>query len=104
MDNEDYPDMTDIAEDECSVCGSYEVVVTDDFGYPFCAQHDHRGFLLIRGRKNGWPALRIVDTTGTYAIDSDWQAYILSAFFGTDERVLALLEALNEYEELAKAS
>lgn len=103
--DEERPDLSNIAEDECSVCGSYDIVTVDAFGYPFCGQHDHRAALLARGRQWNWPALRIEGAIETYAIDNDWQAYILSVFFGTDDRVFALLEALDEHEErLAQAS
>lgn len=98
MDDE-YPDTRDIPEDECCICGSYDVKILDPFGYPFCEQHEHRAWFIARGRQNDWPALRIVGKTGTYAIPDGVEDWLIDAFAATDERIVELLDALDEYEE-----
>lgn len=100
MDDEDdgYPDTSKIPEDECCMCGSYEITVTDPFGYPFCEHHEQQADFLAKGRANNWPALQINGITGKYAIDNDLEAWLFNAFFATDERIVELLDALDEYE------
>jgi len=66
--------------------------------YLFCSAHELRGMFLQRGLAHNWPALRIEGVTGRYAIDHDWEAWMLTAICGTDERVVELLDALDEYE------
>lgn len=102
---DEYPNTSQIPEDECCICGSYDIACADPFGYPFCGEHDHRAELLKRGRKHNWPALRVVGKTCTYAIDNDVESYLLTVLCGTDDRVFELIEAIDEYEEnQAKAS
>lgn len=93
-----YPDLTDIAEDECCICGSLEIKTVDPFGYPFCEACDIRAWFLARGRATGWPALRIDGVTGKYAIDNSDESWVLTALCGTIERVAELFDALDEYE------
>lgn len=82
---------------ECCICLEKPVVAIvaiQSEQYPFCGQHDHRSTFLNRGQEYRWPALRI---PGTYAVSGDAQAYALTALQGSDERVLELLEALEEH-------
>lgn len=103
---EDYePDMTDIAEDECCICGSYEIKVVAPFGYPFCGQCDHRAFMIAAGKKYRWPALRTAkpDVLG-YAVQNDMEDWLITALSGTDECVLAFVGAIDDYEQERLAS
>lgn len=102
----DFLDAESAADGRCQMCSKKRLVVRvtiDRQTYAFCHQHEHRGLFLQRGQANGWPALRIEGVTGTYAIDSDIGAYFLTAICGTDERVVELLDALDD-EEQKKAS
>lgn len=99
MESNDRPDTSQIPEDECCICCLDEVVITDPFGYPFCQQHEGRATFLAWGRAHNWPDLRIEGLTGTYAIEGDVSAYLLTCFCGTDERVAELLDALYELNE-----
>jgi hypothetical protein len=87
------PDTSNIAEDECCICGG-SVSAIDPFGYPFCAEDIDRAEFLSLGRQHHWPAL---DTPQHYSIDHSLQAWLLTALAGTQERVIALLDALDEY-------
>lgn len=94
------PDMSEIAEDECCICGSYEVRVRAPFGYPFCGEHDHRAFLIRKGKEYHWPALRTAKPgVPGYALDNDMESWLITALIGTDDRVFAFIEAIGEYEE-----
>lgn len=93
------PDTSEIAEDECCVCGSYKVSVVAPFGYPFCGGHSHRAMLIQGGYDYHWPALHIEGITGTYALEGDQEAWLFNAFCATDERIVELLDALEEYKE-----
>lgn len=98
----DVPETEPPFPDECCKCGCEEIalnVYLKPHTYPFCHGCENRGSLLSRGKERGWPALRIEGVTGTYALDSDWEAYFLTAICGTDERVVELLDALDAYEE-----
>jgi hypothetical protein len=82
---------------ECCVCLSEDVkqiVAIETERFPFSGAHDHRSTFLKRGQEYRWPALRI---PGTYAVSGDAQAYVLTAIQGNDERVMALLDALDEH-------
>lgn len=102
----DFLEVEDVPSDECCKCAEPEVAVSVQIGdqvYAFCSAHDCRGLFLQRGKSACWPALRIQGTTGTYAIDSDVGAWMLTALCGTDERIVELLDALDAQEELEKA-
>lgn len=95
----DGPITEGVPLDECCKCAEPDVVITayiKPHSYPFCPECEPRGQLLQEGRGQGWPALRIEGRTGTYALDSDWEAYFLTAICGTNERVVELLDALDE--------
>lgn len=90
------------AKQRCCLCSKKRLVVRvtiDRQTYGFCPVHEHRGTLLERGQVRNWPSLRIEGVTGTYAMDSDCEAWLLTAISGTDERVVELLDALDEHEE-----
>lgn len=98
----DVPEAEGVPLDECCKCAAPEVAITvylKPHAYPFCHECEPRGHLLQLGKERGWPALRIEGVTGTYALDSDWQAWFLTAICGTNERVIELLDALDEWEE-----
>ena len=98
----DFLGVETATDGRCQLCSRKRLVVRvtiDRQPYAFCHQHEHRGLFLQRGQANGWPALRIEGVTGIYAIDSDVGAYFLTAICGTDERVVELLDALDEYEQ-----
>lgn len=101
----DFLEIEDLPEDECCMCAEPEVAANVRIGtqtYAFCTPHEHRCQFLQRGQSRDWPALRTEGVTGTYALDSDWEAWFLTAMCGTDERVVELLDALDEYEEAQK--
>lgn len=109
MSNSDVFDFLDVEPDDnrCALCSKKRLVVRVTLSgqvYGFCAAHEHRGMLMQRGQQRHWPALRIVGMTGTYALDSDWEAYLLTALCGTDDRVIELLDALDALDERMKAS
>lgn len=99
---QDVGDLNFIPLDECCKCLSPDVTRIVRMGsrqYPFCNAHDDGAILLQRGQAAGWPALREVGITGTYAIAHDVQWWLLSALQGTPERNAELLDALYEYEQ-----
>lgn len=86
---------------ECCICLAQPVkaiVRIENESFPFCAGCDYRAMLLQRGQTANWPALRIEGGTSTYAVSGGAQAYVLTALQGTDDRVVELLSALDEYE------
>lgn len=94
------PDTSLIPQNKCCICGhSRGLAVRDPLGYPFCGAHNHRAYLLSWGRSHHWPAIRTSREINNYALDQDMQAWLLTALFGTDERVFALIEASEEYDE-----
>lgn len=91
-----------LALDECCICGAQPVAQTVHIQteyYPFCAGCEHRATFLQRGQQHNWPALRVEGLTGTYALTGDVQTWAITALVGTDERVVELLDALDEYEK-----
>lgn len=87
---------------ECCVCLGQPVkailsIETERF--PFCEECEHRSTLLQRGQRLHWPAVRIDGRTGKYSLENSAQAYVFTAIQGTDERVVELLDALDEYEQ-----
>lgn len=104
IDIDDFDPDASVPLDECCICLGQPVTVVvsiESEQFPFCAGCDYRAALLQRGQAASWPALRIEGITGTYALDGDAQAYVLSALQGTDDRVVELLDALDEYEQNA---
>ena len=99
MPDKSTPDTRRIPKRECCICLSRDVTITDPFGYPFCAQHEYRAQFLAWGRAHNWPDLRIEGITGTYAIEGDVSAYLLTVFCGTDERIAELMDALYELDQ-----
>ena len=99
-DLEEYePDLSELPDDECCICGSYSANFRASYGYLFCSEHVYRGVFIDRGKEYHWPALRIQTDTAVYAIDHDQEAWLFNAFCATDERIVALLEALDTYEK-----
>lgn len=99
---DDFDPEAPIPLDRCCACLRKPVKTLVDIQtehYPFCAGCEHRASLLSRGKKHGWPALRIDGVTGKYALGNDAQAYVLTATSGTGERVVELIDALDEYEQ-----
>ena len=97
----DGPITEGVPTQECCKCTQDDIairVALPPQTYAFCRDCEYRGALLRRGKAAGWPALRIQGITGTYALDSDWEAWFLTAICGTDERVVELLDALDEWE------
>lgn len=98
----DFLEVEDLPDNRCCLCSKKRLVVRvaiDRQVYAFCHLHEHRGQFLQRGKAARWPALRIEGVTGTYALDSDPGAYCLTAICGTDERVVELMDALDELEK-----
>lgn len=94
------PDTSSILQDKCCICGhSRGLSEIDPFGYPFCGQHNHRAYLLSWGRSHRWPALRTSRDSNNFALAQDLQAWLFTALLGTDERVFALIEATEDYDE-----
>lgn len=95
----DLPVTEGVPLDECCKCAEPDVAISvyiKPHTYPFCHECEPRGQLLQTGKEQNWPYLRIEGITGTYALDSDWEAYFLTAICGTNERVIELLDALDE--------
>lgn len=87
---------------ECCICLGQPVnaiIAIEAVQFPFCKNCEHRSTLLQRGQRLCWPAVRIAGVTGKYSLDNSAQAYVLTAIQGTDERVIELLDALDEYEQ-----
>ena len=90
-----HPNMEDIAEDECCTCGSSLIVAIAPFGYPFCAQCDFRAVFLDRGSRAQWPPL----SDHPYTVPGDVEFWLFNGLFANEDRIIALLCALDEYEE-----
>lgn len=99
---EDYPCPSIMPLDECCICLEQPVMVLvriEQESFPFCGKCELRSTFLQRGQLRGWPALRIEGITGKYAIDDTPQGWVFTSLFGTNERIIELLDALDEHEE-----
>lgn len=74
-------------------CGG-EMVYADELGQPWCESCQYRGEFINWGYAHNWPAL----SYGDYAIAEGQSYWMLTASLGTQDRVLALIVAIDEYE------
>ena len=86
--------------DRCSsyadgtLCTGSTVVVDEAVGLCWCERCDYRAEFLQWGYAHGWPALAYRDDEEAYSIEAGMFFWIVTALYGTDDRVLALYTAI----------
>ncbi len=82
--------------DRCScyadgtLCTGSTVVVDEAVGLCWCERCDYRAEFLHWGYAHGWPALAYRDDEEAYSMEAGLFYWIVTALYGTDDRVLAL--------------
>ena len=81
--------------DLCSAleCTSTEVK-PDSLGFLWCEDCSERRYLMEWGKRYGWPALSF----GEYALAEGIEMYGTTALLGDDDRICAMLAAMEEWE------
>lgn len=91
-----------LPQDRCSsyadgaLCTGETVVIDDAVGLCWCERCDYRAEFLQWGYAHDWPAVSYQDDEAAFSLDAGMFFWIVTALYGTDDRVLALFSAIEE--------
>lgn len=80
--------------DEAGICCN-DTVIVDDFGLPWCEEHQFRSEFLSWGKAHGYPALQMEP----FAVAEGAFHWWIAATQGTEEMIWLLMGAIEMLEE-----